>query len=78
MERNALFVRPAPVNEFEEIEANTDAIHPNQSVCNCQGAGGEAAISVASARCFDRGQAKARIPSNHAVPKGTSPGIQIA
>jgi hypothetical protein len=30
MERSALFVRPAPVKEFEEIEANPDAIDPDQ------------------------------------------------
>src|SRR5438067_7315662 len=42
------------------------------------GAGGDGAMSVASARCFGRGQIKARIPSNHVVANGTSPGIQIA
>src|SRR4030095_11395775 len=41
------------------------------------GAGGEAAISVASARCFGRGQPKAKRPSNQAVPNGTSPGTLI-
>ena len=30
MERGALFLRPAPVKEFEEIEANPDAIDPDQ------------------------------------------------
>ena len=30
MERSALFFGPTPVKELEEIEANTDAIDPDQ------------------------------------------------
>src|SRR6266700_2271050 len=67
---------PRPAREARALPRR-DRAALNFNVRVPYGAGGEAAMSVASARCFGRGQPKARRPSNQAVPNGTSPGTQI-
>ena len=71
------------MNEHRQVEVQVDnpMLTNIGELCGekrfAHGAGGGAAISTASARCFERGHDSATNVSSQAALKGTSPGMKV-